>query len=215
MDFPSKKLLASLIATVILTGCAVGRSELNIQVPAGQAAQNNGKQVYVNAITDQRAFQVKPPSPDIPSLDTSGDQTEGIKSRAIGRKRNGYGMALGDIVLQQGETVQSITQKSIQEAFAEKGYLVINNKDQVTKDTYVVDASINKFWAWMNPGFVAITLSSEISTDLTIKSGDTTTPQNVSVKAANSFGTGVESNWIEVIQKSLRLYIDELKSKLD
>ena len=215
MILPSTKLMASLSATIILTGCAVGRSELNIQVPTGQVGQNNGKQVYVNEVTDQRTFQLKPPSPDIPSLDPTGDQAENIKSRAIGRRRNSYGMALGDIVLQQGETVQSITQKSIQEAFSEKGYSVISNKDQVTKDTYVVDASINKFWAWMNPGFVSITLSSEISTDLTIKSGDSTKPQNVSVKAADSFGTGVEGNWVEVIQKSIRLYIDQLKSKLD
>lgn len=215
MIFPSTKLITTLSATIILTGCAIGRSELNIQVPTGQIGQNNGKQVYVNAVTDQRAFQLKPASPDIPSLDPTGDQAENVKSRAIGRKRNSYGMALGDIVLQQGETVQSITQKSIQEAFSEKGYSVISNKELVTGDTYVVDASINKFWAWMNPGFVTITLSSEISTDLTIKSGDSTKSQNVSVKAADSFGTGVEDNWVEVIQKSIRLYIDQLKSKLN
>lgn len=205
-------LLASIVA---LSGCATSRSVLDIQPPAGQPGQANGKQVYINHVVDNRSFEVNPGTPDIPSLDPSEDQSSSIKARAVGRKRNGYGKALGDMLLKDGETVQTLTYKSIQEAFIEKGYTVVNTKEQITKDTFVVDASVGKFWAWMNPGFWSITLSSEISTDITVKSGKVSTPLKASAKAADGYQVATEKNWTEIIQKSLKLYIDDLKSKLN
>ncbi|WP_397390630.1 flagellar biosynthesis protein [Polynucleobacter sp.] len=214
MNF-SLKLVSSLFITIAVTGCATSRSSLDIQIPKAQNAQSNGKQVYINSVSDKRVFQVSPPNPDIPSLDPSEDQNEQIKLRAIGRKRNGFGKALGDMLLKEGETVQSLTNQSIQQAFAEKGYTVLSSKDQVTKDTYIVDANIQKFWAWMNPGFWQLTLSGEISTDLAIKAPKGTTSQQISVKAADGYQVATEANWAEIIQKSIQLYINDLKSKLN
>lgn len=211
----SKKLLLIFATIIALTGCATSRSVLDVQVPSSPAVQANGKKVYVNSVTDNRGFQANPSTPDIPSLDPSEDQSDAIRSRAIGRKRNGYGKALGDMLLKDGETVQTLTFKSIQEAFSQKGYTVLTRKEDVTKDTYVVDANIDKFWAWMNPGFWSITLSSEVSTDLSIKSGKTTTPQKVSVKAADGYQVATEANWTEIIQKSIQLYVEQLKSKIN
>ncbi|WP_366141882.1 hypothetical protein [Propionivibrio sp.] len=88
-----------------------------------------------------------------------------------------------------------LTAASIRQAFVEKGYRIVDSKEKTTDSTYVVDAEINKFWSWMNPGFVAITLSTEISTGLTIKSQDGTERQTVSVKAADNYQTDMEGNW--------------------
>lgn len=209
------KLVSSLLIAIVATGCATSRSNLDVQIPKTQNAQSNGKQVFINSVADKRAFQVNPPNPDIPSLDPSEDQNEQIKLRAIGRKRNGFGKALGDMLLKEGETVQSLTNQSIQQAFTEKGYTVLSSKDQVTKDTYIVDANIQKFWAWMNPGFWQITLSSEIATDLAIKAPKGATSQQISVKAADGYQVATEANWTEIIQKSIQLYINDLKSKLN
>ncbi|AWW50243.1 flagellar biosynthesis protein [Polynucleobacter paneuropaeus] len=211
----TSKLIICVISALAIGGCATSRSTLDIQLPKGQPSQSNGKQVYINSIVDKRSFQVSPPNPDIPSLDPSEDQTEQIKMRAIGRKRNGFGKALGDMLLKDGETVQSLTDKSIRQAFEDKGYSIVANKDGVTKDTYIVDVNIEKFWAWMNPGFWQITLSSEISTDVIIKSSKGTTNQQISVKAADGYQVATESNWMEIIQKSIQLYINDLKSKLN
>jgi uncharacterized lipoprotein YajG len=211
----SLKVASSLLIAVIITGCATSRSSLDVQIPKAQNAQSNGKQVFINSVSDKRTFQVNPPNPDIPSLDPSEDQNEQVKLRAIGRKRNGFGKALGDMLLKEGETVQSLTNQSIQQAFTEKGYTVLNSKEQVTKDTYIVDANIQKFWAWMNPGFWQLTLSSEISTDLAIKAPKGATSQQISVKAADGYQVATEANWTEIIQKSIQLYINDLKSKLN
>ena len=214
MNIAFRLLVASFVLP-ILGGCATSRSSLDIApLASSDVAQPSGKTVFINSAKDKRIFQVAPPSADIPSLDPSEEQSDAIRLRAVGRKRNGFGKALGDILLKEGKTVETLTTTAISQAFVEKGYNVVDKKEEVTGETYTVDANIEKFWAWMNPGFWSITLSAEISTNLTIKSADGTAYKNVSVKAADGYQVATEGNWIEVIEKALRLYVDDLKSQL-
>jgi hypothetical protein len=67
----------------------------------------------------------------------------------------------------------------------------------------------------MNPGFAVITLSTEISTNLAIRSPAQGKTMMVSVKASGNYQTGMEENRIEVIDKALRAYVDGLKAKLE
>ena len=82
---------------------------LVIQLPSNSATVNaNGKEIFIESVTDERIFQENPKSQDIPSLGLGGsaNATEIIRKRAIGRKRNTYGKALGDILLEEGQTVE-------------------------------------------------------------------------------------------------------------
>jgi hypothetical protein len=201
----------------LLGACATSRSVIDIPQPSAASAapvQATGRDVYINPPKDKRVFEAAPASPNIPSLDSSEDSNDRIRARAIARKRNTYGKALGDILLPEGKTVESLAAASIRQAFQEKGYRVLDDKSKISGNTYIVDAELTKFWSWMNPGFWAITLSAEISTVLDIKSPQGTNHQIVSVKASDSFQTGMESNWTEVINKALKLYVDDLKAKL-
>ena len=205
----------ALFCCLLLGGCATSRSVLDIPTPVSEKiTQANGKDVYINSTSDKRIFESNPASPEIPSLDPSEDQSDAIRTRSIARKRNGFGKALGDILLKEGLSVESLTKASIRQAFIEKGYRVIDTKTQITSDTYIVDAEISKFWSWINPGFFALTLSTEISTPLTVKSPDGVDKKTINVKASDSYQTGAEGNWVEVINKALRAYIDDLKTKL-
>jgi uncharacterized lipoprotein YajG len=209
--------LIALVSTFLaLGGCATSRSVLDIPTPVTSVspAAAATRTVVINSATDKRRFEVAPSEPNIPSLDPSEEQSDKIKARSVGRKRNTFGKALGDILLTDGKTVESLTRDSVQQAFAEKGYRLLASKDQATGETLVVDASIDKFWAWMNPGFASITLSTEISTDLRISAASGSETQTVSIKSSGNYQTGMEGNWVEVINKALRLYIDELKTKL-
>ena len=209
------QLAAALFALLLLGGCATSRSVLDIPTPAAEKiSQSNGNDVYINSTHDKRVFEANPSLPNIPSLDPSEDQSERIRLRSIARKRNGFGKALGDILLKDGQSVESLSAASIRQAFIETGYRVVDSKDKITDLTYIVDTDIDKFWSWMNPGFWAITLSCEISTELSIKSPQGTQRQTVSVKTADNYQTGVEGNWTEVINKALRAYVDELKARL-
>lgn len=208
-------LLVMLHSLLMLGGCATSRSVLDVPpIQAGASSAANGKEVFINSARDKRMFLENPSEPNIPSLDPSEAQDANIKLRSVARKRNTFGKALGDIVLKEGQTVESLTSAAIRQAFIEKGYRVVDSKDKVTPNTQIVDANISKFWSWMNPGFASITLSTEISTDLTIKAPDGLSNQTISVKAADNFQTGMDGNWLEVINKAIRAYVDELKAKL-
>jgi len=209
-------IVAVFISVVFLNGCATSRSVIDIPVPVSsvETSKYNGKEIYINSVTDKRIFEIKPPEPSTPSLDPSEEQGDGIKLRAIARKRNTYGMGLGDILLPEGKTVDLLIDAALRQAFIENGYKVINSKELITNNTYVVDAQINKFWSWMNPGFWALTLSTEISTEIAIKNNSELDKKTIAVKASDTFQTGTESNWVEVMQNALKAYITELKLKL-
>jgi len=211
----SNSLFATVLVCLALGGCATSRAVLDVSVPAStSAAAPNGKTVLVNPARDMRVFHVSPSSPDIPSLDPSEQQNDAIRLRAVGRKRNTFGKALGDIVLAEGTTVETLVSRSIVQAFSDLGYRVVTDKAEASNDTLVVDATINKFWEWMNPGFWALTLSAEISTDVALRSLEGREIKKVSVKASDHYQIATDGNWMEVIDNALRLYVDDLKSKL-
>jgi len=208
-------IVAVFTSVFFLSGCATSRAIIDVPMPAsGEVSKSNGKEIYINSVTDLRVFEVKPPVPSTPSLDPSEEQGDKIKQRAIARKRSGYGMGLGDILLPEGKTVESLITAALKQAFIEKGYSVLNKKEQITDNAYIADVKINKLWSWMNPGFLAITLSTEITTDIVIKNNEVTDEKNISVKISDNFQTGVESNYVEVMQSALTAYITELKLKL-
>lgn len=210
------KSIAPMLLIVLLAGCATNRSVVSISdIGSGAAAApSNGKEVYISQVRDHRSFQVNPSTPNIPSLDASEDSSGDIKARAIGRKRNTYGKALGDIVLEDGNTVKSLTASAIRQAFIEKGYKVVDKPPQPGPNTYVVNADISQFWTWMNPGFWALSLSSEISTKVQVQGGGKTQNLVVHVKHADNFQTGTDGNYTQVISDALKKYIKNLKEKL-
>lgn len=208
--------LAFATSILFFTGCATKRGEVALQVPTTktETVPSNGKQVYINSILDKRMFEPKPADPSTPSLDPSEAQNDVIKSRAVGRKRNSYGMALGDILLNEKQSVSSVIKDSLKEALTDKGYHIIDNKEHVTPQTYIADIKILKFWSWMNMGFWALTLSCEIETNVDFKQEGSSKTYNLHVKAADSFQTGMESNYIEVMQKALKEYTYQAKIEI-
>jgi hypothetical protein len=196
----------------LLSGCATSRGIVRLDLPdADKVAASNGIEVYIHSVVDKRIFEKAPKSPNIPSLDPSEPQNEKIKLRAVARKRNAYGKGLGDILLEEGQTVESIINESLRQAFTENGYVIVENNAGMSKDLQVVDVEINKFWSWMNPGFWAITLSTEIATDIRVN-GSNTAKKTIHVKAADHYQTGVEGNWLSVMKSALKDYISEVKT---
>ncbi len=207
--------MGTLISVLFLCGCATNRSVVDISLPVlGEISKSNGKEIFINSVIDNRKFEIKPSEPSTPSLDPGEEQGDKIKLRAIARKRNGFGMGLGDILLSEDKSVDLLINTAIRQALIENGYKVVSNKEQITNNTYIVDAKINKLWSWMNPGFFAITLSTEISTEIAVKNNNITNEKVVSVNSSDTFQTGIDSNWVEVMQSALKAYISELKLKI-
>lgn len=205
--------VAVVLMLAVLAGCATSRSEIRIPEPGAAAAGQpaTGKTVVIRSVKDERVFEQAPSDASIPSLGFGGaDQAQAdIKSRAVGRKRNTYGKALGDILLQNGQTVESVMRENVAAALQQSGYQVKANATDAAD--YVVDVHIKKFWAWMQPGFWALSLKTNIETDLDISGRRA--PTNISVHVEDSRQVATESAWTETISKGLLEYRNQVVIK--
>ncbi len=203
------------LVAVIAAGCATNRSEVPLSVPLAATAQVSawkGVSVVIRSVRDERLFEIAPSDPSIPSLgfEGSANATQELKSRAIARKRNTFGKALGDVVLQEGKTVPDLIRDTLNTAFEQAGYMVSPAAEAGSSPLFV-DVRITRFWAWMTPGFWALTFEARIETDLEVQGRHSV----VSIKAyANdSRQLGTDSAWIDIVSKGLQEYQAQATAK--
>ncbi|MDH4100665.1 MAG: flagellar biosynthesis protein [Nitrospirota bacterium] len=206
-----------LVLFAATVGCATSRSEIKIGSPAMTApasSSSSAQVVVIRTVKDERTFEEAPRDPSIPSLGFEGatQALPEIKARAIGRKRNTYGKALGDIILESDQTVEGVIRESLWTTFQQAGYQVKKDISDAGSSPLIVDVKIRQFWAWFKPGFWAITLNTHITTDL-ILSGDTL-PVVVSVHAQEKGQMATDSSWIEIVEKALKEYRDQAVGKI-
>jgi len=202
-----------IIIMFILTGCATNRGYLNITVPQETISQQNGMQVYIRSIQDNREFQIKPSSPDIPSYGSKKDQAEQtMKNRTIARKRNGYGKAMGNIFLDENQSVQTVVYEAVKNSLYGLGYEVTDSKDSAKKDAILMDISIDKFWSWINMGVWTLRIDTVIKTTISIVTPAKTFIIETYVK--NPCQVGNTANWKKSIRIAINNYMSSIKDKL-
>lgn len=64
-----------------------------------------------------------------------------MKARAVASKRGSFGKAMGDVLLENGQTVVGLVRESLTTAFEQSGYRVTNEAD-AGLTTLVVDDHI-------------------------------------------------------------------------
>ena len=155
---------------VLETGCVVGRRTVDLPVAAPGAAPAQARgHIYIAAVTDDRVFQNKPDDPSTPSIDGDVNTLSAAdKDKMIGRQRNGFGHAMGDIALPAGDSVTQRVRALVAQGLARAGYVVTSAPGAPNTAT----VSINEFWAWSTPGFATLTFEAKIATALTIDNGD-------------------------------------------
>ncbi|HJV95116.1 MAG TPA: flagellar biosynthesis protein [Albitalea sp.] len=214
MNTRSLYAVALLCAGTFLGGCATTRSELKLASPAPVAqAPANGRSVVIRSIKDERIFEQAPQQASTPSLGFEGalKATDEVKARAVGRKRGGFGMALGDVLLQNGQTVVGLVRENLSAAFQQAGYRVVDEA-AAGPSPLVLDVHIKQFWSWFQPGFWAITLNANIET--TLVPVGTAAPATVSVHVENSGMAATEGAWLEILDKALVTYRTQAAAKL-
>ncbi len=205
-------LLLSLAILITQTGCVTGQRTFAVPVPTGPAVSVTKGSIYISSVTDNRAFQNKPSDPSIPSID--GDVTTlspAQKDRMIGRQRNGFGKALGDIALSDNDTVTKRVRALVEEALRRKGYRVTN---EPAADTSVA-ISVDEFWAWMAPGFFALTFEAKIGTSLTLKSAAGSANLTVKGHGLNHGQVVKDGNWLEAFEPAFEQFIANLSTEID
>lgn len=208
-------LLAS--AAVFLTGCATNRSEIKVAAPPAPATApvvTKTRAVVIQSVTDQRVFENAPRTPNIPSLGFGGAAaaSEAVKARAVARKRNGYGKALGDVLLAQGQTVTDLVRMNVTSAFQQVGYRVTDAAN-AGPDPLLVDVRIRRLWSWVDMGFWALTMNADVETTLHI-AGSEAVATTIGVHAEETQGAATESAWLAIVQKGLTTYREEAVKQL-
>ncbi|MBL8024181.1 MAG: flagellar biosynthesis protein [Elusimicrobia bacterium] len=149
-----------------LGGCAVGRGTLHVQVSLPENPAK-GISVRIADVTDSRVFEHRPKRASTPSLMNASDYSnDEIKSRAIARKRGGYGQALGDILLPEGATVRALVKDIMTRALRESGYSVLKTGDPGASAAIPITVDIKEFWGWFTPGFAVVSV--EFKSDLKV-----------------------------------------------
>lgn len=197
------------------TGCATNRGILDVRVPETQNP-TEGKSVTIAKVTDCRVFQEAPPSPSIPSLKGEEIKDPAITSRAIARKRNGYGKAIGDILLPEGRGVEDLVKEALVKSFRESGYRVIDDSERSTggEKSVPIEADIEQFWSWFTPGFW--TCSLEFEAKVKIKGDVSVFREGETVRGYVLLHTQAATGgaWMNAINKGMDEFIEEVKKRL-
>lgn len=200
------------VATLALTGCVTNVSTLSPDTKFVDAAQKekaelSTKTAFIRKVVDERKFRTNA-APDKPTWSNDGSHEEG---RAIGRKRNSFGKALGGFVLPAGFTAADVVRKTLGEVLTANGYKVLGSEGDVKPETKVIDVDMTQFWMWMNPGFWQLTLSADINSTVRQEGAE---PVNVKGEYHEGFQVGTDSNYLTVLNTALRTFYEDAVEKL-
>jgi len=213
MHYSSAARWALLPFVLLLSACATSRSDLALRLPEQGTVVASGKVAQIESVVDDRKFEDDPDEPSTPSLKKGSkyslDATGRLK--AIARKRNGYGMAIGDIMLEGDQTVDGLTRELVAQGLRERGYRVLAAGEAAPADVTPVRVSIKEFWAWATPGFWAGSIEARVRT--AIDAGDGRNAE-VSGYGENIVQSGRDLNWQEAYDRAFADYRAKLSAAL-
>ncbi|AZC37311.1 MULTISPECIES: flagellar biosynthesis protein [Pseudomonas] len=202
------KLAGLLLATTTLFGCATSRSVVDIDGP--EVASGNGQKVVINVL-DERRFEADPRSADIPSLKNGEINDKAITERAIARKRNGYGMGLGDVLLPEGVKVSTLIAKSIGAAYGKAGYQVVPSTEQAP-DARTITVHVVEFWSWMSPGAFSVAVNNK--SHLKVDTGSASSPVEVKTLKREGMQMITEDDWKLITEAGLQAISESMAKQL-
>lgn len=206
----------------LFSGCATTTSTVDVQSAQAPAAQAPAAQAPVVAakgfakimeVRDLRRFEAAPKDPSTPSLENAQElKNAAITSRAIARKRGGYGMAFANVLLPEGRTVELVVREAVAKALIEQGYEVVDAKSPQYEKAMPMQIDIDQFWAWFTPGFWQVTV--EFRGLLMVKAeGLTGRKEDLVRGSAEVKGMAVtDSEWKEVVVNGVNDLTKNLKA---
>ncbi|MFO1406557.1 MAG: hypothetical protein U1F08_03375 [Steroidobacteraceae bacterium] len=202
---------AALIAIAALNaGCVTGQRVITLNVPASPAAQATKGTISIAKVTDNRHFENKPAEASTPSID--GDvntASPATLSTMIGRQRNGFGKAMGDVALAPPATVESQTQALVTEGLQRRGYTVVT-----TPNADSADVKIEEFWAWFRPGFAQIAFEAQIRTLISVTIGGQQRTLDVTGHGREEGQMASDEHWQRAYELAFEDYLKNLETSL-
>lgn len=123
-------------------------------------------------------------------------------------------MALGDVLLPEEKNVAAVVQGAVEEGFRTAGFRVFSAGQPGSDEAVPVSVDIHQFWAWMTPGFWALTLEHKSEITLQAPTGPLATKTRVDAYAVDNVQMGTESAWQEIVAKGLAALTAKVKESL-
>lgn len=208
-----KVIICFFMVSTLLSGCVLGTRNIDLAPPQGYTNEFSSEgNVYIDLIDDKRLFERSPRKPSTPSVDGDLDTTPKAKlSSLIGRQRNSYGMAMGDVALPEGGTVQDEVREILTKAIESRGYKVVNDKNAPIR----VSVEIEKFWAWFTPGFIAISFEANLQCKVIVVTKLDRHIFNVKGYGINKGQIASDANWKLVYDRAFLNFLTEFDKSLD
>jgi hypothetical protein len=206
--------IAALATACLLSGCVAGRRSFDVGLEDGTLAPAQAATrgtLRFGEVTDARHFENKPPDPSTPSV--HGDVnalSAGERSRFIGRQRNAYGHAMGDVVLPDGKTVQTKIVEIMSEGLRRRGYAIADSGPSGG----TVTVEVQDFWSWMTPGFIALSFEARIGCKVTIEANGKTATFQVRGYALNHGQIAKDKNWQEAYEEAFADFLKDFDLQL-
>jgi|OpeIllAssembly_1097287.scaffolds.fasta_scaffold03838_4 hypothetical protein len=204
--------ISALAFASLFSGCATTTSTVDVQHAQAPAVAAKGF-AKITEVRDIRRFEAAPKEPSTPSLENAQElKNAAITSRAIARKRGGYGMAFANVLLPEGRTVELVVREAVAKALIEQGYEVVDAKSPQYEKALPMQVDIDQFWAWFTPGFWQVTV--EFRGLLLVKAeGLTGRKEDIVRGNAEVKGMAVtDSEWKEVVVAGVNDLTKNLKA---
>jgi hypothetical protein len=204
--------ISALAFVSLFSGCATTTSTVDVQHAQAPAVAAKGF-AKITEVRDIRRFEAAPKEPSTPSLENAQElKNAAITSRAIARKRGGYGMAFANVLLPEGRTVELVVREAVAKALIEQGYEVVDAKSPQYQKALPMQVDIDQFWAWFTPGFWQVTV--EFRGLLLVKAeGLTGRKEDIVRGNAEVKGMAVtDSEWKEVVVAGVNDLTKNLKA---
>lgn len=200
---------------LFLAGCPASKGKFTLQNPEFQNYQNINSAkgvVFIASVNDKREFEDTPKNASIPSVHNR--QVESLnakeKDKYIARKRNSYGKAMENIILDGNQTVTNLVKTSVARAFANNGFYVLNDEKQINQNTIILKVDVLKFWSFFRPGFWSVAVNTHIKSDVSTGSKNITTD----VDHMEKFQMVLDRDYQKVTNDALRIYEKQLTDKI-
>lgn len=200
------------VAVILQTGCVTGRRTLSLPVSTQETRADAQGRVYIATVTDNRHFENKPSDPSVPSID--GDVTKlstQEKDRMIGRQRNTFGKAMGDIGLAENDSVTKRARLLVAEGLRRKGYEVTDDPKTAT----AVGVSVDEFWAWGTPGFWALTFEAKLQCTISVTTAAGARTTIVKGYGINHGQVAKDVNWQEAYDPAFEDFMSNFGTQWD
>ena len=133
----------------------------------------------------------------------------------MARKRNTFGIALGDVTLPLTTSVAGLVRDSAKKALQDKGYVVIDEGAANSTIALSLAIDVEQFWAWMQPGFTTLTFT--FNSAVVLKGGGGLLVTNIAPvksQAVVNSAFGTESIWAQAVQNGVNNLTEEMKSHI-